>query len=859
MEAPPKMTYAEFLRTKVATAPVFGFTPKSEPHPCLFPHQRDIARWMVHGGRRANFSSFGLGKTRTHLQVAKWCVERDEDLAIDYMGSKAHARKYLIVAPLGCRKDPFTEEAPKMGMELTYVRTNAEVDAAPTAIVITNYERVRDGNITIATERFCGAGLDEASVLRSYGSKTYQSFLKLFADIHYRFVFTATPSPNRHKELIHYAGYLGVMDTGQALTRFFQRDSSKANNLTLYPHMEERFWEWLASWAVFMQRPSDLGYSDEGYDFPPLQVHWHCVPVDHKKAWAMIDSWGQRQLFLDKSSGLKELSEIKTETMATRLVRAMCIMGEKPDAHWLLWHDLEAERHLIEAIVPNVKTAYGSQDLEEREETILGFSRGTVKVLASKPSICGSGCNFQKHCSDAIFLGASYKFNDFIQSVHRIARFQQENQVNIHVIYSESEDPVISALKHKWTQHNELVAKMSELLRTFKLNLETMTLERTIGIKRVEVKGETFRLVNNDSVLELGGADGAPKTNTVDAIITSVPFGTQYEYTAQYEDFGFNDDNGKFFEQMDYLVPNLLEVLKPGRLACIHVKDRIRFGNVTGKGVPTVDRFSDKTADCFEKHGFDFLGRITIDTDVVRENAQTYRLGWSENAKDGTKMGVGLPEYVLLFRKPQTDLSRAYADVPVVKDKSVYMRAHWQVDASEFWKSDGNRLPDPELLLNLSMDAIGRLWREHARKNRYDWNEHVEVAAELEALGKLPASFMLFPPISNHPGIWTDIARMRVLNTEQERRRAEKHVCPLQLDIANRLITRYSNPGEIVLDPFNGIGTVCVCAINLGRKAYGIELSHDYWACSVGYCEQAERERKMPTLFDLVKEGVVTI
>ena len=442
---------------------------------------------------------------------------------------------------------------------------------------------------------------------------------------------------------------------------------------------------------------------------------------------------------------------------------------------------------------------------------------------------------------------------------YRIARFQQEHQVHIHVIFSESEDPVIASLKRKWAQHDELVLKMSTLLKTFKLDLETMQITRTIGTERTEVSGERFRLVNNDSVPELDEADGHCDGHCVDLIVTSIPFGNQYEYSPSYNDFGHNPDNGAFFDQMDFLVPNLLRVLKPGRLACIHAKDRIRFGGVTGKGVPTVDRFSDKTADCFEKHGFNFLGRITIDTDVVRENAQTYRLGWTENSKDSTKMGVGMPEYVLLFRKPQSDTSKAYADVPVVKDKSKYMRAHWQVDAASFWKSNGNRLPDPELLLNMSMDGIGRLWREHARNHGYDWTEHVEVAAALEKLGKLPASFMLFPPISNHPGIWTDIARMRVLNSEQDRRNQEHHVCPLQLDIANRLIERYSNPGEIVLDPFAGIGTVPVCAIQLGRIGYGIELSHDYWTCAVGYCEQAERERTMPTLFDLVEKGAVEI
>jgi len=839
------VNYEEFLIAKMPQAEVLGFEPETPAHPSLFPHQSDIARWACRGGRRAVFAAFGLGKTRTHLQVAKWIIEREP------------CKKYLIVAPLGVRQEFTRVEGPAMGLEITYCRDDAEVDAATTSIVITNYERVRDGNITISPEQFSGAGLDEGSVLRSYGSKTYQTFLSLFKALRYRFVFTATPSPNKHKELIHYGGFLGIMDTGEALTRFFQRDSSQANNLTLYPHMEEKFWLWLSSWAVFMQRPSDLGYSDAGYDLPPLKVHWHEVSVDHTKAWGQMDSWGQAQLFIDQSSGLKEVAAAKRETMQARVDAARNILDTDPQAHWIVWHDLEDERRMIEKSIPKARTAYGSQGLEEREEIIIGFSRGEFPILATKPSIAGSGCNFQRHCSNAIFLGSTYKFNDFIQAVHRIQRFQQPKTVNIYVIYAESERLVIETLKQKWAQHNELVEKMSALLRTFKLDLRDMKLHRTKEIDRAEVTGtkEMFRAIHNDSIMELAEWP----ENCVDEIVTSIPFGNQYEYSTSLQDMGHNPDNEAFFRQMDFLIPHLLRVLKPGRIAAIHVKDRIRFGNVTGKGVPTVDRFSDKTADRFESHGFNFMGRITIDTDVVRENNQTYRLGWTENAKDSSKMGCGMPEYVLLLRKPQSDTSKAYADCPVNKDKSEYTRARWQIDAAALWKSSGNRLPDPEVLTTIPHDVTGRIWREHCRTKGYDFAEHVNIGRDLESSGYLPASFMLFPPISLHPDIWTDINRMRTLNTSQAVSGQEKHVCPLQIDIVNRLIERYSNPGEIILDPFAGIGTVPYCALKMGRCGWGVELNRDYWECSVGYCEQAERERTMPTLFDFQENGASII
>jgi len=445
-----------FLRRKMPRAERGGFEPPSAADGGLFPHQRDVAAWACRGGRRAVFANFGLGKTRMHLQVARWIVEET-------------GGRYLIVAPLGVRQEFTKVDAPAMGMEIQYVRTDTEVAASKCRVLITNYERVRDGGITL--EQFAGAGLDEASVLRSFGSKTYQAFLDAFQVVPYRFVYTATPSPNRYKELIHYAAFLGVMDSGEALTRFFQRNSEKANDLTLYPHMEKAFWFWLSTWAVFIQRPSDLGYSDEGYDLPEMRVHWHKVDVDHRKAWKQVDSWGQAQLLQDQSTGLKEGAEVKRETIDRRLEKAVQVMAaESPNKHWIIWHDLEKEREAIQRRLPEAVCVWGSQDLEVREERILGFARGEFGILATKPVIAGSGCNFQRHCADAIFMGVGYKFNDFIQAVHRIYRFQQTRVVNIHIVYTESESVIMETLREKWRAHDALMGRMSELLRTNKLS-----------------------------------------------------------------------------------------------------------------------------------------------------------------------------------------------------------------------------------------------------------------------------------------------------------------------------------------------------------------------------------------------------
>lgn len=839
--------YQQFLLAKIPKAEMRGFEPLSKCHPSLKPHQDDIANWMCRGGQRACFTAFGLGKTRINIQCGIWVCEIEP------------TKKYLIICPLGVKHEFQKEQGPAMGTDWQYCTNDDEVNKAG-QFIITNYERVRDGGIKI-DGRFAGVGLDEASVLRSYGSKTYQTFLGLFKAVKYRFVFTATPSPNKHKELIHYGAFLGVMDSGDALTRFFKRDSTQANNLTLYPHMEEQFWLWLSSWAVFMQRPSDLGYSDEGYDLPPLEMNWECVPCDHKKAWNMMDSWGQRQLILDKSSGLKEVAEVKRETIITRLSKAKQIIEAHPGEHFILWHDLELERDYIEKAFPDrdqLKTVYGSMPLDLREEYVIDFGNGLFPILASKSSLTGSGCNFQRHCHMAIYLGSTWKFNDWIQALHRILRYGQTKTVKVWVIFSEQEEPAIDTLKKKWAQHIALVLKMSGLLKKHKLSVKPdMQLKRTLNCDRVEAEGKekTFRAINNDSCLEFP----TWPENCVHHILTSIPFGNQYEYSPSVNDMGHNPSNEDFFKQLDFLIPHLLRVLMPGRVAAIHVKDRIRFGNVTGFGAPTVDAFSDDTRAAFVKHGFNFMGRIVIDTDVVRENNQTYRLGWTEACKDMTKMGCGMNEYVLLFRKPQTQLDKGYADLPVVHDKEFYTRGRWQVDAAGLWKSSGDRLPDEDALLNLSHESIIRIWKEHAKKQGYNYQEHVDVSEALDKRGKLPASFMLFPPVSNHPEIWSDIVRMRTLNSDQSRRGEEKHVCPLQLDIVKRLIERFTNPGEIVCDPFLGIGTVAYQAIHMQRIGWGVELSQEYWRCAVGYCEQAEAQRCAPTLFDLVDFGAKVI
>lgn len=862
-----KDKYQEFLESKICLSAGSGLDcDASGVNPILKPHQRDIVLWAIRGGKRAIFTRFGLGKTMIQLETLRLILKQSG-------GGQA-----LIVMPLGVRQE-FKRDAAKLGTQVSFIRSDEELrqqslNGAPPEIYLTNYESVREGKLD--PRQFKALSLDEAGILRGFGgTKTFREFMRMFEGTStYRFVATATPSPNEFIELLAYAAFLDIMDVGQAKTRFFKRDSTHADRLTLHPHKEKEFWLWVASWAIFLQKPSDLGYSDEGYEMPPLEIRWHEISTDHKNAGHERD--GQGKLLRNSAIGVRDASAEKRRSLDDRIEKMSEIIHAEPSEHFLLWHDLEAERHAIKAAIPEAAEVYGSQDLEIREQNVIDFTEGRIQYLASKPVLSGSGCNFQYHCHRAIFTGIGFKFNDFIQAIHRLHRFLQDKTVGIDIIYTEAERQVRRQLERKWADHDKLVAHMTRIIQEYGLTSAAMTqaLKRTIGVERREAGGKSWRLVLNDAIEEAPRID----SDSIGLIVTSIPFSTQYEYSPSLNDLGHNEDNARFWEQMDFLTPELLRVLEPGRVAAIHVKDRICPGGVSGLGFQTLQPFHAEAIFHYQKHGFAFLGMKTIITDVVRENNQTYRLGWTEQCKDGSRMGCGVPEYLLIFRKPPTDRTNGYADNPILKEKPLcddngpaapfdsrtnwrrpipgtgYSRALWQLDAHGFTRSSGDRLLSSAELKSLPHEKLYKLWRDRSLEKVYDFKEHLVVTEELDYMERLPATFMLLPPHSWHPDVWTDVARMRTLNGTQQAKGREMHLCPLQFDIVERLIVQFSMPGEIVLDPFCGLGTVPMMAIKLGRRGLGIELSETYWRDAIIYCTEAEQHHEIPSLFDAIGE-----
>jgi hypothetical protein len=851
------LDYDGFLRDKVAFDRSFGFEVADDDlspifragHPDFKPHQAAVVKWAVAGGRRAIFARYGLGKSVMQLEALRLIVAR--------LGGRG-----LIVAPLGVRFDIIRDGRNLLGVEVRFVRSEADMDLEWSGLYVTNYESVRDGKLNV--DLFTAVSLDEAAVLRSFGSETYQRFLPLFANVPFRFVATATPSPNRHKELIHYAGFLGIMDTGQALTRFFKRDSTSAGNLQLYPHKRREFWLWLNTWACFIQRPSDLGFSDDGYALPELRVHWAEVAVEILSD--QVEKDGQGVLVRGGAMSTVDAAREKRHTLTERVQRAVEIVREHAPASGrtptgdftgrqiLLWCHLNDEQDALErslqALGLPYSTVRGAQPDDEIEEQLRRWLDGETYALIGKPVMLGRGLNLQQ-CSTAVFVGITHKYEETIQAVHRIHRFGQTSACDVHLVYAETESEVRTILEEKWAEDDRLTDTMSEVLREFGLSATAIStaLTRAMGVERGRFTGEAWTIALADSVTEW--RDHVER-DSFGLIVTSIPFGNHYEYSPNYADFGHTDDNAHFWWQMDYLTPSLHKALMPGRILAVHVKDRQMFGSVTGAGVYTVSPLHAEAIAHYTGHGFDYYGAITVTTDVVRENNQTYRLSYSKMLRDHTPMGVGSPEYVLLFHKPQSNRSKGWADLPVVKMREDYSVGRWQIDAAADWRVGGDRLLTIDELAALDPGVRSKLFTQQSERTVYDYEAHVALADRLAAANALPGTFASLVPGSWRPDVWTDILRIETLNGRQKRRNVEQHICPFPLEIPRRLIAEYSNEGELVGDPFSGLGSTVLEAVKQGRRGFGSELNPASVADSVVYLREHDDTRHTPTLFDLL-------
>lgn len=443
------MDYREFIHSKTRKAKPMGFEPGELP-PRLFDWQKDVVTWAVRRGRAALFEDCGLGKT---LQQLAWA-----DQVYKYTG-----KPVLILMPIGIRQQTL-REAEKFGIEGAYI-CNDSSEVKP-GIALTNYEKLH----RIDCRLFAGVVLDESSILKSYTGSIKRQLIEQFSETPYRLACTATPAPNDHMELGNHAEFLGVMPSNEMLSRWFINDTMKAGGYRLAKHARNDFWRWVATWAVGISKPSDLGnYSDEGYVLPELFVDYHIAEVEIEPPPGYFFPTGKTSA-TTLHAERRQTAPARAEIVAERLAAS--------DDYWLVWCDTDYEADELTKRIPHAIEVRGSDKESSKEAKLSAFSLGEERVLITKPTVAGFGMNWQ-HCCQADFVGKSFSYEQFYQAVRRIYRFGQKRDVNIGVVLAEGDGAALEASIRKELQHTELMAGIAQALKGQNLQI-TSELQREV-------------------------------------------------------------------------------------------------------------------------------------------------------------------------------------------------------------------------------------------------------------------------------------------------------------------------------------------------------------------------------------------
>jgi hypothetical protein len=457
--------YEAFLSSRKAAAPTAGFTvDEHNLHPSLFPFQKHSIALSLARGRAALFQDTGLGKSR---QILEWMRH-----VARHTGGRA-----LLLVPLAVAHQFVRDEAPPLGIELAYCRSQAEADAKGCPLIVTNYEMAS----RFDPAQFAGVALDEADIISNFVGKTNRLLTAMFRDTPYRLVATATPAPNDLIELGRYSEFLGVMESGEMLTRYFIRDSQSAATLRLrHWAAAGPFWDWLVSWAICIGLPSDLNpnYADDGYLLPPLDIQQHTVDVDYSRALS------QGQLFPNAKRSATDLWATKHETHVARCELSAALVAQKPVDPWVVWCSTDEESRLLCKLIPDALEVKGSHTPEQKEERLTAFSTGAARVIVTKAKIAGMGLNWQ-HCADMVYCSPTFSFKYFYQGLRRIYRFRQQRAVTCHVVIAETEENVIAAVERKQEQHRQLHAQARNAMKR----------QRAVGDDWHVAEGETRPLV----------------------------------------------------------------------------------------------------------------------------------------------------------------------------------------------------------------------------------------------------------------------------------------------------------------------------------------------------------------------------
>ena len=618
-------TYAEFIASKSSSTSASGIEVEDgDINPMLFPFQRDLARWALRKGRAAIFADCGLGKTFMQLEWAHHIQGRT-----------------LIIAPLSVAQQTIGEAA-KLGYShaIAYARSQSEAHAP---IVVTNYEMI--GHFD--PSQFDAVVLDESSILKSLDGKTRERLIEMFADTPYRLCCTATPAPNDISEFANHAEFLGVCTREEMLATYFVHDDE---GWRIKGHAREPFYKWLASWGMSLSRPSDLGYSDEGYNLPSLDilssiVHTEFVP--------------EGQLFATDLHGVGHRAKVRRGTIDARVTTAVDLIRSDSGRQWIAWCGLNDESKAIaSALGEEAVEVEGSQSPDEKTSRILSFLNGEKRVLITKAKIAGFGLNLQ-NASRQVFVGLSDSYETYYQCIRRSWRFGQTEAVEAHIVLSDMEQPIYENVLAKEREarhsHDALIRNAAEYERA-----EIGNVAGT-GVDYVEDdrKGTGYHLMLGDCVERIRELPD----NSIDFSIFSPPFASLYTYSDSDRDMGNSRDFPEFFEHYGYLVDELLRVVKPGRIVGVHCQQLST--TLSTHGVIGLRDFRGELIREHVKRGFVYHGEICIDKDPQAQAIRTHSkaLLFVQLRKDSSWLRQAMADYILLFRKPGENAVPIHPDI----------------------------------------------------------------------------------------------------------------------------------------------------------------------------------------------------
>lgn len=603
------MNYDTFLASKRLVVPSSGID-VADLHPALFPFQRDMTRWALRKGRAAIFADTGLGKTLMQLAWAQ------------------HAgKRVLILAPLGVARQT-VREGERWGIEVRYCRSGKD---ARDGITITNYEMLQHFD----PAEFDAVVLDESSILKNFEGKTRSALIAAFRDTPMRLCCTATPAPNDIAELANHAEFLGVLTRAEMLASFFVHDDE---GWRLKGHAREPFYRWLASWGMSLKRPSDLGYSDLGYDLPDLRIQPEIVDTEYTPPG---------QLFATTLKGVGDRAAVRKATMGDRVERAAALIAAEPDEPWIAWCGLNDEGRTLAELIPGAVLVEGQQSPEEKADALERFAAGEIRVLVTKPSIAGFGLNFQ-HCARMVFVGLGDSYETYYQSIRRCYRFGQTRDVRAYIVLTEPEEAIYANVLRKEREAESTAAELLRHVAAF----EREEIGKVEGNEFVyaadEASGEGWRLLLGDSAERLAELP----SQSVDLSVFSPPFGSLYTYSSTERDLGNSRTDGEFWQHFGYIISDLLWVTKPGRIACVHVAQIP--SQKARDGVIGLKDFRGDTIDNFQRAGWIFHGEVCIDKDPQAQAIRTKSKGllFTQMHKDSSWSRPALADYILLFRAP---------------------------------------------------------------------------------------------------------------------------------------------------------------------------------------------------------------